>query len=59
VLDEDPDAHRDDEGHEADGDHVVRDGDALVRVVPPEHVDLLGKDKALRYRIENLSIFSH
>ena len=40
MLDEHPDAHRDDEGDEADGDHVVGDGDALVGIVPAKNVDL-------------------
>lgn len=40
VLDEYPDGHWDDEGHEADGDHVVRDRDALVRIIATENVDL-------------------
>ena len=40
MLDEHPDAHRDDEGDEADGDHVVRDRDALVRIIATENVDL-------------------
>ena len=40
MLDEDPDSHRDDEGDEADGDHVVGDRDALVRVVLAENEDL-------------------
>lgn len=40
MLDEDTDGHGDDEGDEADGDHVIGDGNTLVRVVPAKNVDL-------------------